>query len=137
MDERNVGDIGEDFLRTCCSQKRIDVTPPGKDRNGWDFLLEFPPSHDESVPLDLQDSRLRCWVQVKATDNRKKRIPIKLSNWVNLAKNNFEPAFFLICELDKQISCQRAYLVHVEKMYIRRVLMKLRELGTEYVTVQL
>lgn len=131
MFERNLGDLGENLLRTWCSQVGIDATPPEKDRKGWDFLLELPLEVDESIPLDHQPSRLRCWVQVKSTDKRNKKIPIKLSNWESLAKDHVEPAFFLNCEFDKQTDCQRAFLVHVGEMHIWRVLMELRKLGTK------
>lgn len=131
MSKRNLGDLGENLLRVWCSEIGIDATPPEKDRNGWDFLLEFPREHEDSVPLDHQASRLRCWVQVKSTDKQNKTIRVKLSNWINLAKDNFEPAFFLICEFDKQTNCQRAFLVHIGESYIRRVLMELRKLGAK------
>jgi hypothetical protein len=51
---------------------------------------------------------------------------IKLDNWVHFVKNPL-PTFFLVLEFDTQDDCQRAFLVHVDETYIRRVLQRLRE----------
>jgi hypothetical protein len=54
---------------------------------------------------------------------------MKVSNWKRLVQSPL-PAFILILEFDGDNSPQRAFLVHVGEAHIRRVLHKLRELGT-------
>jgi len=127
---RNVGGIGENTLALWAEQVGITPNKVSQDRTGWDFLLEFPCSHQASLyngqPLDRSPFPLRCFVQVKSTDKGSGKWHVKLTNWERLIKNPL-PAFFLVLEFDSQDSCQRAFLVHVGEEYIRRVQKRLRE----------
>lgn len=97
-------------------------------------MLEFPlfpniqpPSN---IPLDICLKPLQCFVQVKSTDLNPGRWPVKLDNWTRFI-NTPTPAFFLVLEYDGKDLCQRAYLVHVDETYIKKVLKKLREISNK------
>jgi hypothetical protein len=122
--------MGENTLRLWGSQRDITVNKAEEDKAGWDFLLEFPLTDSElpiALPLDKAPYPLRCFVQVKSSDNRSGKWQVKLDNWVRLIRNPL-PTFFLVLEFDEQDSCQQAYLVHVDEHYIAAVLKRLREL---------
>ena len=63
----DIGDLGEaDFVRLCTSVGLI-ATKPEKDKNGWDYLVEFPFQSIDILPIDSQPSAIKCMVQVKST----------------------------------------------------------------------
>ena len=134
MSRRNLGDMGEGTLPTWASQVGISVNKANPDRTGWDFLLEFPCPHetraDITLPLDREPGPLQCLVQVKSTDSRSGKRSVKLSNWVRLVRSPL-PCFFLVLEFDTLDTCQRGYLVHVDKSSVYRVLKRLRELHAD------
>lgn len=129
---RNVGGMGEKTLGLWADQVGITANKVTQDCTGWDFILEFPRSHGETLyngqPLDRFPFPLQCFVQVKATDKRRRKCIAKLDNWERLVKNPL-PAFFLILEFDSQNCCQHAFLVHIGEEHIRRVQQMLREHG--------
>jgi hypothetical protein len=129
MSARDVGAMGENTLRMWAAQRGITANKVEQDQTGWDFLLEFPISKHSpgiTLPLDREPFPLKCLVQVKASDQQRRSWGIKLDNWIHLVKNPL-PTFFLVLEFDEQDDCQRAFLVHVDETYIRRVLQRLRE----------
>jgi hypothetical protein len=125
-----LGDLGESVLENWCAQVGIVHNKAKRDRTGWDHYLEFP--YDDSnvinIPLDKQKDPIRCWIQVKSTDTRPGKISVKLSNWDRLIKKP-EPSFFLILEFDGERDPRNAYLVHIDKDDISRVLKRQRKLG--------
>jgi hypothetical protein len=132
--QRDVGKLGETKLEEWCAQVGITANKVQKDETGWDHLLEFPlipniqpPSN---IPLDICLKPLQCFVQVKSTDARPGRWPVKMDNWTRFINTPF-PAFFLVLEYDGENLCQRAYLVHVDETYIKKVLKKLREISNK------
>lgn len=132
MAKRDVGKLGEKALDTWATQAGISINKAFEDATGWDFFLESLLEEESTpkLPLDKEKYPLKCLVQVKSTDKKPGRWPIKLDNWIHLVKNPL-PTFFLICEFDSEETCQRAYLVHIGKTYIHQVLRKLREIGSE------
>lgn len=131
MMKRYLGQLGERTLGTWASQVGIAANKADPDRTGWDFILEFPDPASQTgitLPLDKLPWPIQCLVQVKSTDGRSSKCSVKLSNWVRLV-NTPLPAFFLALEFDSKDDCQRAYLVHIDETYIRRVLKRLRKLG--------
>jgi len=132
--QRDVGTLGELKLEEWCAQIGITANRVQRDRTGWDNLLEFPllphiqpPSN---IPLDICLQPLQCFVQVKSTDDRCGRWSVKMDNWTRFIKSPI-PAFFLVFEYDGKNLCQRAYLVHVDKIYIKKVLEKLRKISSK------
>ena len=98
------------------------------DETGWDFFVEFPyPSNPFSSPIEIHKAPLECKVQVKATNQRKKKLPITLSNLRRLATAQM-PTFYVFIEFDGRTTAQRAYIVHVDKEIITNVLAKLHKI---------
>jgi hypothetical protein len=128
---RDVGGMAEAELKKWAYQVGIVPNPAFVDREGWDFLLQFPFSElQETLPLDVRSDRIECLIQVKGLDVVKYRRSIKLSNWERLVRTPL-PAFFLVIDFNWQASPKNAYLVHVGKEWIEKVLHRLRKLKSE------
>ncbi|MBI5301481.1 MAG: hypothetical protein HY868_05035 [Chloroflexi bacterium] len=126
--ERDLGEMAQATLKTWAAQMTITANASNSDREGWDFLLQFPPTLPVAgVPLDLRATRIECFVQVKGIETTRQRKSITLSNWEKLVGSPL-PAFFLIIEFGKENDPQHAYLVHVNEEWIAKVLKRLREL---------
>jgi hypothetical protein len=131
MSHRNIGGMAESKLEEWAHQVGITPNITKNDKEGWDYLLQFPFENDQSVPtLDQRASRIECLVQVKGTDSEKTRISISLSNWERLVRTPL-PAFFLVVNYLSQNFPSKAYLIHVNKKYIEAVLHRLRKLKPE------
>ena len=122
---RDLGLMGESTFVSWCAQ--VGLIPNGSqiDKTGWDFLVEFPFSSGLS-PQEIHKSAFECKVQVKATDNRERKLPIKLSNLRRLATAQM-PVFFVFLEFDGESSVQKAFVVHVNNELITKILKKLHK----------
>ena len=131
MGRRNLGELGENTLRVWASQEGATLNKANVDRSGWDFILEFPVDNiDARSEPDKRDEAYQCLIQVKSTDSLKSFPSIKLSNWKRLVETPL-PAFFVILHFDGEDTCQSAFLVHVWKSEIARVLKCARDLGVK------
>lgn len=122
---RDVGTMGESTFALWCSQAGLIANGSRIDRTGWDFYVEFP-SHSILRPEQLHQSALECKVQIKSTDSRRRKLPVKLSNLRRLATAQM-PAFFAVIEFDGMEMAQRAFLVHVDYELIERILRRIHE----------
>lgn len=135
MNTRDVGKMGEKTFELWTGHINASANKSGEDKTGWDYIVEFPLPRanvgSRPLPLDKAPIPIKCLVQVKSTDDRKRRrVEVKLSNWVRLVKSAL-PAFFLVLEFDNQLDCQRAFFVHVDEALIRAVLKKLRKMKVD------
>lgn len=121
--DSDIGDVGEKEFEFWCSRERIIATRPEKDRNGWDYNVEF--SHDlytDSV-LSLHQAPVECRVQVKSIIKIHKKKQINLKNLTLLAKSTL-PAFILFLEYNDEQILLRAYLIHIDFEWIKKILQK-------------
>lgn len=127
---RNLGKLGESLLTTLTAEVGITANKAFEDETGWDFLLELPmeKSPETGTPLDLLPAPVSCLIQVKATDNFKKPIQVKLSNWLRMI-NSPQPYFFLILDFAGENICNKAFLVHCGFATIEKVLKKCRKIS--------
>jgi hypothetical protein len=125
---RNIGQLGEDILRTWISDETsATLNPVERDEGGWDFFLEFPfRKPDAGRPWDTAGPRIQCLIQVKATDSGRRRRNVKLDNWQKLIFTTL-PAFFLVFEFDGGSTPKKAFLVHVGREWMEKVLRRLRQ----------
>jgi len=133
QDNMKIGDAAEDLLTYWASQAGINVIAPQRDRTGWDREFEFPVDDcDEGQELlDRRPPEMICRIQVKATRNtHKRREPIKLDNWARFV-NWPIPCFFVIIEYGAGPDPTAAYLVHVGRDWIEKILRRLRQLAAE------
>ena len=69
---------------------------------------------------------MKCFVQVKGSDSRKRYEDISLKNWRSLVETD-SPAFILRVEFDDKDDPQRAFLRHIDRDVCSDVLKRLRE----------
>ena len=122
---RDLGQMGESTFRLWCNQAGLTANDSKVDRTGWDYLVEFsiPP---KASPTALHLPAIECKVQVKATDNKSRKVPIALSNLRRLATAQM-PTFVIVLEFDKKDVAQRAFLVHIDEEMITKILKRLHE----------
>lgn len=137
---RDVGEMGEKVLEQWAAEVGVTANKALRDRSGWDFVLELPDDASSGAaggrPLDRVPGPSQCWIQVKSTDRRNARWPVKLDNWRRLVATP-SPSFLLVLEFDGASYAQRAYLVHVGEPLMRAVLLELRRAGAAHPPVPL
>ncbi|WXG58864.1 MAG: hypothetical protein ROD09_09860 [Candidatus Sedimenticola sp. (ex Thyasira tokunagai)] len=118
--------MGESTFSLWCAD--VGLIPNGSqvDKTGWDFFVEFPFSSEVSTH-EIHKSAFECKVQVKATDQNKRRLSITLSNLRRLITAQM-PAFFVFIEFDGEDTAQRAFVVHIDNSLISKVLKRLHKL---------
>jgi len=124
---RDLGKMGESVFSQLCASAGLTANSSDVDKTGWDFFVEF--GFDEkpiSKISTIHDAAYECKVQVKATDSRKRKIQIKLSNLKRLATTS-SPAFFFFIEFDGEDSPQRIFLVHLDTDLISKILSRLHD----------
>lgn len=121
---KDLGRMGELELERWAAQVELVPNKCGTDKTGWDFMVEFPIRHfNLEQRLDLRPPVLECKIQVKAHDKPTSRQSIKLDNMMRLAMGVC-PAFVLSIEFG-DFDPQRAYLIHIDEEYIKRILERL------------
>jgi len=125
---RDLGSMGESTFSLWCADAGLIANSSQIDKTGWDFLVEFPfNSASELPPIELHKAAFECKVQVKATDNQERKLPITLSNLRRLITAQM-PAFFVFIEFDGTDSAKRAFVVHIDNELISKVLKKLHKI---------
>lgn len=117
---RDLGDLGELVLQTWCANIGITANKPTKDKYGWDFYLEFPLQIDITTEC-VHKVPTECKVQVKATDKSHRKLAIELSNLHRLVTSP-HPVFYLFLEFDGHSAPKKAFLLHLDKEIIEKVL---------------
>jgi len=124
---RDLGDLGEDIFVPLCTAGEIVATRPKKDKNGWDYFLEFPSEIDKTKSLDLQDAPIKCLVQIKSTDTiDKKHEQITLSAILRLMEAHM-PTFIILMKFNGKDKVQDIYLVHIDENIIGKILKRVRQ----------
>lgn len=129
-----LGRLGEAIFRRWASQGGFTVNQSVEDDGGWDFLIQLPPADDQASAdrtADLRPGGLSCFVQVKATRNIARPIPVKLSNWEKLIKHP-SPASFVVIEIDPNGDPLSAHVINIGEEWIGRVLRRLREFAAPH-----
>jgi hypothetical protein len=127
---RDVGEMGESTFKQWCASVGLIANVSIIDKTGWDFFVEFPMEGIENIPRDMYPPPMECKVQVKSTNNRNRKLAIKISNLHRLIRVPL-PVFFCFIEFDGKLLAQSAFLVHIGKELISRTLKRIRELDIE------
>lgn len=133
MQNRDLGPLGENKFQGLCLDAgglTVHESKSEMDRTGWDFFIEFPWKQDNFTPQDMLPAPLQCKIQVKSTDEQRKRESITLSNLHRLIKANI-PVFYCFIEFDGKPEPQAIYLVHVGKEIIEKTLKRIRKLENQ------
>lgn len=130
MIKRNLGRMGETYFNNLCAT--VGLTCNGsssEDNTGWDFIVEYPHEYDDVVLADKKPAPKEFKIQIKATDKKKRKLPILLSNLMRLC-NTPLPSFILFLEYDNESQPVNVFLVHINKEIIFNVLKSARENST-------
>lgn len=120
MDQRNLGDLGEDDFKRWCSQAGIAANKSARDRTGWDYFVEVPGAGAPAGPF-MARTDASCLVQVKATDEFSGVLDgTALSVWWRLV-NQPIPAFILVLGYSGGLEPVAAALVHLDAQRVRDV----------------
>lgn len=122
---RDLGTMGESQFLNWCAEAGLVANKSNVDRNGWDFIVEFPLELN-FTGTNIHKAPHECRVQVKATDQRSRKIQIGLANLKRLATAP-TPSFFVFIEYDGQATPQRAFVVHLDQGLIHKILKSVHE----------
>ena len=121
---RDIGTMGESVFSLWCAGVGLTANGSQIDKTGWDYYVEFPFNFSLDAHL-IHKSPIECKVQVKATDDRKGKVSVSLSNLRRLITAQM-PSFFIFIEFDGKSEAQNGYLVHVDNDLISKILKRLR-----------
>lgn len=130
---RDLGALGQDTFSSLCNSVGLIPNPSKIDKTGWDYFVEFPTSLSDNLPLDMQAAPIECKVQVKATDHKKRRVQISLSNLSRLV-NAPMPAYVCLLQFEGQHQPKSIFLRHLGFDIISHILRRLRELSEKDIT---
>ncbi len=99
MKSVNLGRLGEKKFSELCTQQSATCNASTEDEHGWDYIVEFDPGHQTTLPADLRDGIIRSLVQVKATQGKKQVARIKLSNALKAIQTDL-PCFLVLLVFD-------------------------------------
>jgi len=129
---RDLGTMGEMTFASWSAQVGV-ANKSDNDKTGWDFIFENIIETDtdqlSNDPIDKLPTPLKCFIQVKSTDNKLEDQAISLSHCQRFIGSG-DPVFILVLEFDGFTECQRAYLIHVGNDYIRKIKKRLREINS-------
>jgi len=124
---RDLGLMGESAFSLWCNSVGLVANGSKIDKTGWDFFVEFPINPESDIPSDMLPAPLECKVQVKATDQKKRKTQITISNLHRLVKAPV-PTFICFIEFEGKNEAQAAFLVHIDKKITEQTLKRIREL---------
>ena len=119
------GRPAQDEFKLLCSLAGVTCNSSVEDDHGWDFIVEFAAQGETHQPLDRVPGPRRALVQVKSTQGQSRRIRMKVSNALNLAKSEL-PCFVILFQYDASDK-HRIYVRHYWTELIRRALRRGRE----------
>lgn len=121
-----LGAKGQFRFQELCTDAKLIPNEAGRDRTGWDFIVEFPLADPKALePLDSRPGPPWCRVQVKTTwfDNHKVEAP--LGSMERLAKDA-SPAFIYVLKYNHDLVPTEAYLIHLLDQNLAKLLKRLR-----------
>lgn len=120
---RDLGTLGEHTFQLWCSEAGLIPNTSSIDKTGWDFFLESPEDF-RSLKNEIHSSPIKFLVQVKATNKRKRKLAIPLSNLWRMT-TLLMPTYYAFIEFDDDGKPENAFLVHVGNELITKVLKRL------------
>ena len=122
-----LGEKGERRFQELCADAQLFCNKVGRDRTGWDFIVEFPFSAESGeFPLDRRPQPLECRTQVKTVWTDTGRIKIRLSAAERLAKLLW-PTFIFVLTVDNALNFEGMYCIHVMDDVLSQILMAIRK----------
>lgn len=128
----DLGEWGESQFKALCAAGGLVANKAERDKLGWDFIVQLPPSDTSDEPLDRRPAGLSCRIQVKAGFVAEGvATAVKLSAAERLAKD-IGPSFIAILGAtpgvgDEDPQLTSLHLVHMMDENLGRILKRLRE----------
>ncbi len=122
-----MGEKGESRFREICADAKLVCNQSNRDRNGWDFIVEFPfdeMNHGQS--LDSRPAPLSCTFQVKTVWMTSNTVQLRLSAAERLAKNP-NPTFIYVFRVNEDLGFETSFLIHVSGENLSAILKRLRK----------
>lgn len=124
---RFVGRSAEKRFSTLCSDQQITCNEPREDDHGWDHIVEFPLNCVPGLPADLQPVIPPIFVQTKSHMIKGRRVTMKLSNALKLARSG-SPCFVVLMNREAD-GTPTWHAVHFWESLITRVFKRALELN--------
>lgn len=124
---RDLGAAGESYFSAWCAASGMTANKSVSDMNGWDMFVEVDSSGNSSDPMLIHEGLMEMKVQVKSTDKSNKFVNVELSNLRKMVTTAL-PSFYVLLEFDGGEAPVQAYLCHVDKALMRKVLRRIAEL---------
>jgi hypothetical protein len=121
----NLGKKGEARFMELCAEIGITCNPSIHDAAGWDYLLNFSPEAQASVPLDDRPPGISCYVQVKTILVSSTSVKLTVAMAERLAKYP-APAFICIFVVTRELQFESVFLLHVTNERLALILKRLR-----------
>ncbi len=136
MTSEALGELGEAELKRMAAQGGFVANAATRDILGFDYVVEIQATDGPSAPApDLEAPSHRAFVQVKATQQRRRSIGIKLSNWQRMVTDP-SPWFVLVFEIADEGEVDAIYLVHIDEPWITDALFALRSASQAFNTTR-
>ncbi|MCD4504760.1 hypothetical protein LQR30_11655 [Chromobacterium piscinae] len=122
-----LGNKGEKRFGELCADAGLFCNDSsGRDRAGWDFIVNFPVSEVDEEMLDNRKAPLSCYVQVKTILSKVRSVRLRLNMAERLAKEPI-PSFIFIFKVDENLQFSNAYLIHMYGERLASILKRLRQ----------
>jgi len=136
----NFSKSAEKYFALKCNEGGATATVPDEDKNGWDFLVEFPLSEFSGSKEDRPSPRT-AYVQIKSTVGNSMKTKIKVSNML-IASQSPDPWFVIFVTPDDEGKNKAIRAIHIDRDLISRSLKATRkhsligsDLHKRYITI--
>ena len=121
-----LGDLGEkEFAKLCVSGHMI-CNESGRDRTGWDFIVESPFPTSSFTPMDQRPQPPECRSQVKTVWAGQKNIKLRLSSAERLAKHG-QLACIFVLTVNQDKTFESLYGIHIIDDVLSMILKEIRK----------
>jgi hypothetical protein len=128
MNSDELGDKGEHRFPELCVDAALVCNKVGRDRTGWDFIVEFPfssPTAPNSLDRRLQPPE--CRAQIKTVWSRSRNVKLRLSSAERLAKHPQLACIFVMVVREDDLEFDSMYCIHVIDEVLSDILKSLRQ----------
>jgi hypothetical protein len=123
----DLGELGEAIFKRICASASLICNKSGRDRAGWDFLVQFPLlESSENRPVDTRAAPISARFQTKAMWVGNDVLKIRLTMAERLAKD-LNPAFLFVVKVDEKHDAKEIFLIHIMDGVLASILKRLRE----------
>jgi hypothetical protein len=128
MNSDELGDKGEQRFAELCVDAGLICNKSGRDRSGWDFIVEFPYS-TPTIPdsLDRRPQPPECRAQIKTVWSRSRNVKLRLSSAERLAKHPQLACIFVMVVREDDLEFDCVYCIHVIDDILSHILKSLRQ----------